>query len=250
MKRIIIAAALLAVTICCGGCRNGAGISHPDNAAGAGQTEQTELSVQKNEKIMSYDEIMRLPTVQVSACDRMLYTGIGDHIKDLERRNIPTAFASGICLSNAHYMCIDEPGGGLSGYTLCELRITDIAENYHELSLSIGDTVIVRQDYYIRPTGVTALSLLYLRAQLGDCEIIPLKNGEYELCVGWHDVPMNPGEEYSFEIYNYGGEHICSLIYPMSDDSLLIQNDWYSLPTEEDIMEVSAELRELVRNKQ
>lgn len=217
-----------------------------------------------SQDVMSYDEMMRLPTVRTSACDRMLYEGLEKHIEDdLVGRGRQAAFATGECFMYKHYIGFDE-NGNLRGYTVSEVTITQIVENYNGLPLSVGDTVSVRQDYYIRPADeVRAAAIIFdgifmrkIANMWSDAdgvemmfEVTPRPDTDYEKCIGWNEVPMAPGEEYSFEIYESprgDGKYVCLFIYPTSEDSLLIKNDWYDLHIDEDIMEVAEEIFELV----
>lgn len=217
-------------------------------------------------EVMSYDEIMRLPTVRTSACDRELLSSLDEYVNDfIERTGRPCAFVSGVCVGKTHYLGVNEYGY-IDGYTVSAVKIVDFAGAYNGFEINIGDTVLVRQDYYVRPAddeatleflienGIAVSSEDGIDAMNGTyCEFIPYAGGDYEKCVGWNEVPMNPGEEYTFEIH--GTEIYTSFLvhpvtnefYPTSTESLLIKNNFYDIRPDEDILAVSRELCGLVK---
>jgi len=169
----------------------------------------------KPQDTLSYDEIMSLDTVG-PACVESFYNfdDLQGFISDCSDRNIDLSLVTASVKDVSHYMTWNKEHAMFGGYTETEICIEAVDSQYNGMTLNVGDTVVIKQDYHIcfeKDESVIPFVAEKIGKKVDTVEkmkeIEPFtlkmelyKNEKYKLFINDNEMPMKKGETYSMAL--------------------------------------------------
>lgn len=216
------------------------------------------------ENRLSHQEIMALPKVQGEGAQRPKFSSITELYAIDEKSGYAPALVSAEVLSAKYYIEWNRETEREDKYTVYEIRITGVQEEYNAAGVKVGDIKHVIQESHIIISRLEdklaffsekagkQITDLDSRKEMesGVFELVPQKGIEYRYYIMELDCPMQAGESYTMFIIDSGrdpvaGNSLCAVGYvcPMNGEKSLAEyakEHGFRLPS--DIIAISNEI--------
>lgn len=183
---------------------------------------------QKPGYVLGYEALMAFPRNEAPAGDSIIFDGLKECIDWYHEKGIDTAIATGQVSNIRWYIVWNNEDGSIenahiSGFSLCDITITNALDEYNTLGIKAGDKKTVLRTNYLafsdesevmgflaEKTGksITSIDGL-LTIESGVFELFPEEGKEYTHYIentAGGCLPLEDGREYSFLIH--GGLHV------------------------------------------
>ena len=242
-KTFLSLAALLLAVSCLAGCK------------------KTEPAIENR---LSSQEIMALPKVQGEGAQRSKHSSFTEPYASREKQGRAPALVSAEVLSAKYYIEWNSEKEREIKYTVYEIRITGVQEEYNAAGVKVGDIKHVIQESHItfarledklaflsEKTGKKIKDLDSRKEmESGVFELVPQKGIEYRYYIMELDCPMQAGESYTMFIIDSNRDPVegnslcaCGYVCPMNTEKSLAEyakEHGFRLPS--DIIAISEEI--------
>lgn len=223
----------------------------------------------KQKETLSFEEMMAISDGGViNGCRFVIYDDLQDLISEYSRRNIDMSLVTVSVQDVSHYLNWNSETAKMDvGYTETKIRIDAIDAQYNGLSLSIGDTVVIRQDYFFEFKEMDSFVSYvaekkdkkinsFEKLRTTDSFTIKMelyKNEKYLKFFSENSLPLKQGETYSMVLRSaaeidekcYFGNFIAPISMKVSLESL---EESYGLCFSDDYKPIAAEIKERFEN--
>lgn len=168
---------------------------------------------------LTYEEIMRLPTLNGGLFDRDPYKSLKDYLRIKEECEKNISFVCADVMEVHHYL--EWNGEYVSGFTVSTVRIAGADPKYNELGVMEGDIVQIRENYcvhyadpereltyFAKKSGYGDTVQTWEELDPGIQELVPVRGEEYYkyfLSCELEELPMGVGKRYTFCLLKTGG---------------------------------------------
>ena len=207
----------------------------------------------------NYDWLLQMPKSYIGEEDRIEIRS-WEHYKELTFSNglISGAIATIECVDTDFYITIRNDGEDtmISGKSVSKCKVVAVGETFNGYNVKSNSIIEIIQDYYLMPTNETELVEMFesfgahfIKDSTGEIVKLELKDGDYPLRVkkgvdykmqiGYDELPMEQGIQYTGVIIHNDSKNFVNYLSPVEETQ---RYDVFQMSTS--VKNIAAEIKE------